>query len=186
VLSDGAVLSGGATPPDGGGWHEGSVGFEVHGSVLCAGVVDVGSVVVVLLGSELGGAGVVLVVVGDVLAGVVVVLVVPVVPELPAAATLGVADWASTVASVWVWVRPGGTLALALAFASVLPVVGLVCLGIGLATGWAALGFAGLALWGCFTTTGWCTTTWTAGAGAAVVGTAVVWLGTEATALEAA
>jgi hypothetical protein len=60
--------------------------------VLCAGVVDVGSVVVVLVGSELGGAGVVLVVVGVVLAGVVVVLVVLVAPELPAAATVGVAD----------------------------------------------------------------------------------------------
>lgn len=70
--------------------------------LVVVGVVDVGSVVVVLVGSELGGAGVVLVVVEELLAGVVVVLVVLVAPELPAAATLGVVAWPSTVASVWV------------------------------------------------------------------------------------
>ena len=123
------MLSGGATPPDGGG-HDGSAGSEVHGSVLGAGVVEVGSVVVVLVGSELWGAGVVLVVVVAVLAGVVVVVaVVLTVPELPAAATVGVVGSARTVASVCVWVRPGGTLGLALALGCVLAasvVVGLV------------------------------------------------------------
>jgi hypothetical protein len=126
----------------------------VHGSVLGAGVVDVESVVVVLVGSELGGAGAGLVAV----TGVVVVLVVLVVPELPAAATVGVVDWPSTVASVWVWVRPGGTFGLAF----VLPVVASVGLVAGLATALCAvvavfLGATFLAV--CFTTTGWWTTT---------------------------
>lgn len=89
------------------------------------------------------------------MAGVVVVVgvvagaleVVSVHPALPAAPTVGVVDCASTVASVWVWVRPGGTLALALA--SVLPVVAIGCLAGVLATVlWtvAALGLAGLTL----------------------------------------
>jgi hypothetical protein len=132
----------------------------VHGSALGAGVVDVGSVVVVLVGSELGGGGAALVVVGVVLvgvvlAGVVVVLVVLAAPELPAAATLGVVDCGSTVASVWVCVRPGGTLGLVLA--SVLAVVGSVGFAGGLATvlcAVTAFGLVGLALGSCFTTGG--------------------------------
>jgi hypothetical protein len=63
-------------------------------------------------------------------AGAGVVVVEPTVAELepgqlvlaPAVANVGVVGWASTVASVWVWVRPGGTLGVALACA------GVVCL----------------------------------------------------------
>jgi hypothetical protein len=173
--------------------------------VVVAGVVEL--VVVVVPGSALGWvvgvvwpvvavldesvlAGVVLagVVLAGVVAGVEVVVagaldVVSVQPAVPAAATVGVADCPSTVASVWVWVRPGGTLGLALA--SVLPVVGAVGLAGVLATvlcALAAFGLVGLAFCVCLTTGVWCTTTW-AGAGVAgVVGTEV-WVGTDATAL---
>jgi hypothetical protein len=160
-------------------------------------------VVPVVVGSELGD-GVVVVVVSPVVdvsglcesvvvvgAGVVVGVVVVVVslqPALPAAATVGVVDCASTVASVCVWVRPGGTTGLGF----VLPVLATICLAGGLVTvlcavvaaglvglvGLAAL--AGLAVWAGLTTAVWCTTACTGAVLAGVVGTDV-WVGTDAT-----
>lgn len=90
----------------------------------------------------------------DVVAGVLEVVSVQ--PAVPAAPTVGVVDWASTVESVWVWVRPGGTVGLAfafcLAFAAAVPVL---ALGSGLfKVLWAVLAtfLAGAAL--CGLTTG--------------------------------
>ena len=91
-------------------------------------------------------------------------------------------------ASVWVWVRPGGTLGFALA--SVLGVVGSAGLTGVLATGLCAVvafglaGLAGLALCGCFTTGAWRTTMCTGGAGVTALVGAGAWLGTDATALD--
>jgi hypothetical protein len=128
----------------------------VPGSVLVgSAVVVVGSVLVVVLdGSELGGAALA----GGVGAGVDVVVVAEVgsVPALPAAATVGVVDCGRTVASVWVWVRPGGTLGFVLTL--VLPVVGLVGLAVVLSGDFLAVVeafLAGAALCGCLTGAGW-------------------------------
>jgi hypothetical protein len=110
-------------------------------------------------GSELWGA----LVVEDEEDGVVelvvagVVEVVSVQPEVPAAATVGVVDWASTVESVCVWIRPDGTVGLvfafSLAFAAAVPVVALtVCLFTVLCAVVAVV-LAGEAL--CGLTTGW-------------------------------
>jgi hypothetical protein len=117
--------------------EDGVVLVVVPGSVLVGSVlvgsVLVGSVLVVVWppvvevpGSELWPD---VVVEGDE-DGVVVVLVVAEVLDVvsgqsavPAAPTVDVVDWASTVASVWVWVRPGGTVALLLPLALVLAFV---------------------------------------------------------------
>jgi hypothetical protein len=81
----------------------------VLGSVLVVGVVSVldGAVVVAVSGVEEVG------VLDGATAEPVVTVVVP---AVPAAATLGVVVWPSTVGSVCVCVRPGSTLGLGLAF----------------------------------------------------------------------
>lgn len=138
------------------------VGVVVPGSVLVGSVAVVvgpvvvdGSVLVVVVdGSELGGAALT----GGVGAGVDIVVVAEVgsAPAPPAAATVGVVDCGSTVASVWVMVRPGGTLGFVLAL--VLPVVGSVCLAVVLSGDFLAVVeafLAGAALCGCLTGAGW-------------------------------
>ena len=116
------------------------------GSVLVVVVVvGVGSVLVVD-GSELVGG---VVVVGGAAAAVVVVVTV-IAPADPAAATLGVVVWPSTVGSVWVCVRPGNTLGLAFGFV----VAPAVCLFSGFLAVAAVL--AGAGLWrGCLSVTKW-------------------------------
>jgi hypothetical protein len=125
--------------------------------VVVPGSLLVGVVVVVV--SELGGAVVV------VLAGVGEVVVVdgataellefvPVIaPAVPAAATLGVVDWPSTVGAVCVWVRPGRTLGLAFGLVVALAAcLSIVLLGVGLAV--VAAFFTGAVLCGCLTGAG--------------------------------
>lgn len=191
-VPDGAVLALAAGPESALGAGAGvvEVVVVVPGSVVVvvgvvavvgSVVVVVGSVLVVVVdGSELGGA----VLVAGVGGGVdVVVVAVEAAPALPAAATVGVVDCASTVASVWVCVRPGGTLGLVLA--SALPVAGPVALAGFLAVVEAFL--AGAALCACLTGSGWVTTetppvTWCVVVVVVTVGCA----GTDATALDVA
>ena len=160
-------------------------GVVVPGSVLAGGVV----VVVVVVVSVLGGAVVVVV------AGVEEVVVVegataglvefgPVVaPAVPAAATLGVVDWPSTVGSFCVWVRPGRGLGLAFGLV-VAPAVCLAAVLSGDFLAVVAAFLAGAALCGC--ATGWVTAeTPPVTCGVVVVATGCA--GTEATtALDAA
>lgn len=147
------------------------------GAVVVPGwvVVVVGPVLVEAL-SELGGV---------VLAGVVEVVtgtleVASVHAAVPAAPTVGVVDCASTVASVWVWVRPGGGAAgvgFAAFAAGVLAVVGVVCLTGGAALCAVLVVLAGVGGLCAFLTATWrCTTRWTTtggGAGAGADATAV-------------
>jgi hypothetical protein len=203
------------TPPDGAGWpalelleespaHEedelpadvvSALGAGVGAGVLVVVVVPVvvgselGEVVVVVVVSpvvEVSGLCESVVVAGAVVVAGVVEVVVSLQPALPAAATVGVVDCASTVASVCVWVRPGGTTGLGF----VLPVLATICLAGGLVTvlcavvaaglaGLAALA-AALALWAGLTTAVRCTTACTGAGVAGVVGTEV-WVGTDAT-----
>jgi hypothetical protein len=124
-----AEVDQGATPPDGDGWvapelwgesdaqlpEDASAlggGVEVV-SVVVAGAVLVVPVVPVVVVSALGGADVVDApdeagVVEAALESLQVLVVPVVVPVAGVVLAVGVVDWASTVASVWVCVRPGG------------------------------------------------------------------------------
>ena len=121
-------------------------GSVLVGSVLVVVSVLVGSVVVgVVVGVEevvvVDGASVVLVEFGSVVA-----------PAVPAAATLGVVDWPSTVGSVWVWVRPGRGVGLVFGLVA----APAVCLAVVLSAGFLAVVaafLAGAALCGCLTST---------------------------------
>jgi hypothetical protein len=134
------------------------------------GVVDV---------SELGGAVVVTGVVDVVVVAAGVVEGVSVQPAAPAAPIVGVVDSASTVASVWVWVRPGGGFGVVVAFVLVFALV----VAVGFAGGavlWAVVALASTAAGLCafFLTTTWrWITGWDTGAGRAGVEAIVVWMG---------
>ena len=162
-------------------------------SALGCPLVVVGTVAVLLPGSELGDA---VVVVGGGVAAVVdgrVAAIVedpaagplppvqPAVPDAPAAPdaraapTAGVLDWARTVASVWVSVRPGGTVGVffGLSLALALVVADAVCLESGLSgalcAGVVGVMAAGATLCWCLTAGWWCAATAVTGAECAVV-----------------
>ena len=132
-------------------------------------VVGLGSVLVVVgVVSELGG---VVVVVGVGAAEVEEVVVVDgaiaavlefgsvVAPAAPAAATLGVVGWPSTVGSVCVWVRPGSTFGVGLTVGLVIAPA--ACFAADLSSAFFALAaafLAGAGLCGCLTAAGRATT----------------------------
>ena len=161
----------------------------VVGSVVAPGVVEVGVVdvevvsVEVVLGSELAAG----VVVDDVVAGLVAVSLVSVQVATGVVVAVGVVVVAgSTVAAVWVWVRPGSALVLVVDFVPGLVSVVAVCLS-GLTRALCAdageLVLAALCEW----VAGWCWVTirWVGGVEDGVDAT-VCGVETSATAAEAA
>jgi hypothetical protein len=166
----------------------------VVGAVVAPGVVEVGVVdvevvsvevvsVEVVLGSELAAG----VVVEDVVVGLVAVSLVSVQVATGVVATVGVVVVAgSTVAAVWVWVRPGSGLVLVVAFVPGLVSVVAVCLsGLtrALCAALAEVSLAAVCEWvaGCR----WVTIRWVGGVDAGVDAT-VCGVETSATAAEAA
>lgn len=162
----------------------------VVGSVAVPGVVEVGVVdvevvsVEVVLGSELA-AGVV--VVEDVVAGLVAVSLVSVHVAAGVVVAVGVVVVAgSTVAAVWVWVRPGSALVLAADFVPGLVSVVAVCLsGLTRALCAAAEELVLAALCECVAGWRWVKIRWLGGVDAGVDAT-VCGVETPATAVDAA